>query len=194
MAPGKLPAPGTEYGPCEGKCKHLDCKETRSMARTTCRHCHREIGYDRLFFVLDQKGVAKVLAHADCHEKNLALPKRVALILTPEDRLKHMAWCKSHDEAFPIPVDSDPMPLRHYENVGDIASVNMWTYHDADGYQSLHRDTPLWVIELAERRKWTSRLGPQRWSPELHNLKSSGVMIVRDPETGQIESVVVNDE
>jgi len=45
----KLPAPGTELGPCEGECGHSDCARTRRDAAAPCRICGEPIGYDRAF-------------------------------------------------------------------------------------------------------------------------------------------------
>lgn len=39
--------PGSEFGPCEDECEHLDCKASRDMAETICRFCDEPIGYDR---------------------------------------------------------------------------------------------------------------------------------------------------
>jgi hypothetical protein len=50
MAAGTLSAPGTEYGPCDSSCAHLDCAETRRQAETPCFLCHEPIGYERRFY------------------------------------------------------------------------------------------------------------------------------------------------
>lgn len=75
MAAGTLPAPGTEYGPCEPKnsgrgmqltCGHVDCEATRRQAAAACRLCGAPIGYDRRYFVDDHEPV-----HASCLEATL---------------------------------------------------------------------------------------------------------------------------
>jgi len=67
MAAGILSKPGTEYGPCAGRCNHKDCAEVRQMAAATCRICRGTIGYDRRFY--DESGENKVaLVHASCRE------------------------------------------------------------------------------------------------------------------------------
>lgn len=68
MAAAPLPAPGTEYGPCEPSCAHTDCAETRRMAALPCKHCGDPIGYDRPLFNVtpDDAPVWTVLAHATC--------------------------------------------------------------------------------------------------------------------------------
>jgi hypothetical protein len=63
MAAIKLGRPGTQYGPCEGECKHQDCATTRKEAATTCALCPEPIGYDRYFFT-DPKG--RGLVHEEC--------------------------------------------------------------------------------------------------------------------------------
>lgn len=67
MAAGRLPKPGTEYGPCEGECEHVDCKATRLMAAAVCHFCEETIGYDRRFY-RDEGGA---LVHAVCLEESI---------------------------------------------------------------------------------------------------------------------------
>ncbi len=62
MAAGRLPEPGTEYGPCLG-CRHTDCAATRAMAETVCTYCGESIGYNRGFF---RVGDDDRLAHESC--------------------------------------------------------------------------------------------------------------------------------
>jgi hypothetical protein len=50
MAASSLPAPGTEYGPCEPSCEHTDCAATRAMAGRNCAGCAEKIGYEKRFF------------------------------------------------------------------------------------------------------------------------------------------------
>lgn len=50
MAASALPAPGTEYGPCEPSCEHTDCAATRQMAARNCIGCAEKIGYDKRFY------------------------------------------------------------------------------------------------------------------------------------------------
>ena len=64
MAAGRLPFPGTEFGPCVEECKHLDCAETRRMATSVCHYCQTEIGYDKRFYLEDGQFV-----HAACLEE-----------------------------------------------------------------------------------------------------------------------------
>ena len=73
MAAGKLPAPGTDLGPCKKKCRHKDCAETRRMAEATCPFCDETIGYDRRFY--DDR--ARGLCHADCLEDDVAMLQEV---------------------------------------------------------------------------------------------------------------------
>jgi len=63
MAAGRIPAPGKQYGPCEGHCAHLDCAHSRSDAATACNLCGKPIGYEKRFY---REG--DVLSHADCLE------------------------------------------------------------------------------------------------------------------------------
>jgi hypothetical protein len=65
MAAGRLPAPGTQYGPCVPTCEHTDCACTRRMAETQCALCDDVIGYDRRFY--DGRDKAG-LVHASCAE------------------------------------------------------------------------------------------------------------------------------
>lgn len=50
MAAGRLPAPGTTYGPCDEPCQHTDCAQTRQQAESACTLCGQPIGYETLFF------------------------------------------------------------------------------------------------------------------------------------------------
>lgn len=50
MAAGMLPRPGTEVGPCEGDCEHVDCAETVAMASGRCSYCAKPIGYQVRFY------------------------------------------------------------------------------------------------------------------------------------------------
>jgi hypothetical protein len=49
MAWTALAKPGTEFGPCEGACKHSDCALSRKQATTICPGCKEAIGYERCF-------------------------------------------------------------------------------------------------------------------------------------------------
>lgn len=66
MAAGRLPEVGTEYGPCEGECKHLDCAETRRMAASVCRYCDGQIGYETRYY--SEAESPKSYVHARCAE------------------------------------------------------------------------------------------------------------------------------
>jgi len=63
MAAGRLPGPGTQFGPCDGPCGHSDCFATRRDATATCSFCLKPIGYETLFY---RHGYG--LAHAACLE------------------------------------------------------------------------------------------------------------------------------
>ena len=62
MAQGRLPQPGSKFGPCKTACAHKDCAATREDAATACRICNEPIGYDTGFYRED----GKVLVHASC--------------------------------------------------------------------------------------------------------------------------------
>jgi len=71
MAAGQLPRPGSEFGPClTEECGHIDCGQTREMAKQECRYCRKPIGYDRRFYILpsEQNATRGELVHATCHE------------------------------------------------------------------------------------------------------------------------------
>lgn len=51
MAAGRIARPGTEYGPCEGDCRHPDCASSRAMAGAVCKYCEKPIGYDTRFYI-----------------------------------------------------------------------------------------------------------------------------------------------
>jgi hypothetical protein len=76
MAAGRLPKPGTEFGPCVEDCKHLDCASTRSMSATICKYCKKPIGYAVRFY---QANSWKELFHADCHEDKIEADRIAAL-------------------------------------------------------------------------------------------------------------------
>lgn len=64
MAAGVLSKPGTQYGPCEVDCKHIDCAATRKQAETDCAKCALVIGYETRFYRLPDGA----LVHAECEE------------------------------------------------------------------------------------------------------------------------------
>jgi hypothetical protein len=66
MAVGILPEPGSKRGPCESKCKHRDCAQTRQMAAEPCRFCQKAIGYDAGFVRARLTGS---LAHVSCADE-----------------------------------------------------------------------------------------------------------------------------
>ncbi len=71
MAAGRLPQPGSEFGPCAvEKCGHIDCNQTRDMAMTRCKYCGKVIGYDRRFYAFPIAGKPGEgeLTHALCYE------------------------------------------------------------------------------------------------------------------------------
>ena len=47
FSPGK---PGTEFGPCDGPCKHTDCPQMKAQAESTCRVCGEQIGYEEKIY------------------------------------------------------------------------------------------------------------------------------------------------
>ncbi len=67
MAASRLPAPGSDLGPCASPCAHTDCDASRRMAADICPYCKKPIGYDRHFYELPPS----VLAHANCYERTL---------------------------------------------------------------------------------------------------------------------------
>lgn len=75
MAAGRLPKPGTDFGPCvDPACGHIDCAQTRLMAENLCRYCGKQVGYETRFYTIDvSNGEEKVktTVHALCHEEAL---------------------------------------------------------------------------------------------------------------------------
>ena len=84
MAAGRLPKPGTEFGPCE-ECSHIDCAETRSMAQAVCHYCEEPIGYDRGFYQSDG-----ALVHSSCFEDAI------------EEERKKQEGTNHYDNEFPF--------------------------------------------------------------------------------------------
>ncbi len=70
MAAITVPAPGTEYGPCEEPCAHRDCAESRHMAAAICRFCERPIGYETRLYNDGASG-SYDLVHALCLEESV---------------------------------------------------------------------------------------------------------------------------
>lgn len=66
MAAGMLPRPGTQVGPCESDCNHVDCRETMAMASAPCRFCGKSIGFQARFVSARFDGC---LAHERCLEE-----------------------------------------------------------------------------------------------------------------------------
>jgi hypothetical protein len=67
MAAGRLPVPGSEFGPCPEPCQHIDCAATREDAAQVCRICDKPIGYEVRFYQS-----AGQLVHAACLEEEIA--------------------------------------------------------------------------------------------------------------------------
>lgn len=67
MAAGRLPKPGTEYGPCAVECNHIDCAHTREDAKCVCRICAKPIGYDVRYYDEGKRD----LVHALCLENEI---------------------------------------------------------------------------------------------------------------------------
>jgi hypothetical protein len=68
MAAGKLPKPGTKYGPCiDISCGHTDCTTTRDQAWTICIYCGKPIDYETRFYIIEEK----TFVHATCHENHI---------------------------------------------------------------------------------------------------------------------------
>lgn len=55
-------------GPCHPMCGHIDCGETRMMARAACRFCGEKIGYGKRFIKARLSGQ---FAHERCVETAL---------------------------------------------------------------------------------------------------------------------------
>lgn len=73
MAAGRLPEPGSEYGPCI-TCEHIDCQETRERARGLCRFCDGVIGYgNRYYSETSLTDGVRELVHANCLEDSLEI-------------------------------------------------------------------------------------------------------------------------
>lgn len=65
MAAIHISKPGSEFGPCEGECEHIDCAENRATAAAACRLCGEAIGYERAFYD-EGDGSRPVWTHATC--------------------------------------------------------------------------------------------------------------------------------
>ena len=68
MAAGSIPAPGSELGPCEEECRHIDCAQSRAMAASVCTLCLFPIGYGVLFYNVQSPTDSPSYAHARCLE------------------------------------------------------------------------------------------------------------------------------
>lgn len=71
MAACRLPAPGTELGPCEKQCTHRDCAATREDAGRRCDRCGKPIGYEIRYYDVSSRAAQagqRLLAHASCEE------------------------------------------------------------------------------------------------------------------------------
>lgn len=82
------------------------------------------------------------------------------MIMTPDDRTAHIEQCKTGDAEWRAEHGGNIPSDRHYENVGDIATINDWYYHDENvGYVRLYTNTPVWIVEIAINRCWISERG-----------------------------------
>lgn len=59
--PKILPKPGTETGPCQKNCGHIDCQEIRQKAKSICPICKKHIGYQRAYIEYEDR-----LFHLTC--------------------------------------------------------------------------------------------------------------------------------
>jgi hypothetical protein len=76
------------------------------------------------------------------------------IIKTPEDRLAHMQYCQARHSADGCPSMSE----KALNDIGDIASVNSWQAHDLEtGFLRFFPDTPMWVLEIAEKHHWVTK-------------------------------------
>jgi len=55
LSRSKVPAPGSENGPCEKSCGHIKCNELRHIANTICSICHKPIGYEIPFLQYEER-------------------------------------------------------------------------------------------------------------------------------------------
>ena len=76
MAVGKIPSPGSTFGPCKptkehgGVCNHPACTAKRRMAESLCQYCGEPIGYETLFYSAPD-GAPEALVHATCLEASI---------------------------------------------------------------------------------------------------------------------------
>lgn len=84
MAAGRLPAPGTQYGPCEGSCQHIDCAATRAQAASLCTICGTPIGYEVRFY--DTRTRQKFAEHHGIPLRVYAEPERAEPLQVVLDR------------------------------------------------------------------------------------------------------------
>ncbi len=67
MAAAYLPAPGTEFGPCEEECEHTDCAAVRRNATAPCTICTEPIGYETGHFLTDNRlSSGRTYSHSRC--------------------------------------------------------------------------------------------------------------------------------
>ena len=69
MAAGRIPKPGSQFGPCIEHCKHHDCAAIRYEAKLRCSFCDKPIGYETSYYK-GEKGQSK-LVHALCLETEI---------------------------------------------------------------------------------------------------------------------------
>lgn len=69
MAAIRIEAPGTDFGPCMERCKHEDCRESRSTASSVCVYCGKRIGYETKYFSTRRDDGGWNHAHAACEEE-----------------------------------------------------------------------------------------------------------------------------
>lgn len=71
-----VPAPGKPRGPCKGWCRHINCKDMKSWARSTCVYCKQKIGFGVPLYLHGE-----YTAHASCHDD--AVLENAALFTLP---------------------------------------------------------------------------------------------------------------
>jgi hypothetical protein len=81
-------------------------------------------------------------------------------ITTHTDRLWHMEKCRNWDIEWMQEHGGSLPSEQHYENVGDIATVQDWCYQDpTTRFLSFYANTPDWITGIAARRCWSDMRG-----------------------------------
>lgn len=126
MASISIAKPGTEWGPCDPRCQHVDCLASRRDAEeTTCGLCGAVIGYERHFThdvthgIVHRTCLVEAIESLAAEAAALAASERAAAVATAAqtEALDAQEYWGDGDEGqgggIPAAAPADPARVAH---------------------------------------------------------------------------------